>query len=56
MNEINKGIPKTLHPKTLEIHGGGSLTDSEMRPELHRVIGFSLGSFLRAERLFAGKE
>ncbi|MDP3999711.1 MAG: aminotransferase class I/II-fold pyridoxal phosphate-dependent enzyme [bacterium] len=45
-----------LHPNTLEIHGGGSLTDSEMRPGLHRVIGFSLGSFERAKRLFAGEE
>lgn len=45
-----------LRPKTLEIHGGGSVSDLEIRPGLHRVIGFSLGSFERAKRLFAGAE
>lgn len=40
----------------MEIHGGGSIADIEIRPGLHRVIGFSLGSFERAKRLFAGLE
>ena len=56
MNKKDEDLVKQLRPKTLEIHGGGSLTDSEMRPGLHRAIAFSLGSFDRAERLFAGKE
>ncbi|MBI4992293.1 MAG: O-acetylhomoserine aminocarboxypropyltransferase/cysteine synthase [Candidatus Harrisonbacteria bacterium] len=51
-----KDITKRLHSKTLEIHGGGSLTDSEIRPGLYRVIAFSLGSFDRAQRLFSGTE
>ncbi len=45
-----------LKPKTLEIHGGGSEKDVELRPGLQRVIAFSLGSFDRAQRLFEGKE
>ncbi len=32
------------------------MSDLEIRPGLHRVIGFSLGSFERAKRLFAGAE
>lgn len=45
-----------LRPKTLEIHGGGTAQDPEIRPGLHRTIAFSLGSFDRARRLFAGEE
>lgn len=48
-------VPK-LHAKTLEIHGGGSLGDIEIRPGLARVIAFSLGSFDRGQRLFEGRE
>jgi len=49
-------LAKKLRQKTLEIHGGGSLGDMELRPGLSRVIAFSLGSFGRAKRLFEGKE
>lgn len=45
-----------LKPRTLEIHGGGSEKDVEMRPGLHRTIAFSLGSFDRAKALFENKE
>lgn len=45
-----------LRSKTLEIHGGGSEQDTEIRPGLHRTIAFSLGSFERAKNLFDGKE
>ena len=48
--------PLTLRPKTLEIHGGGSISELEIRPGLHRTIAFSLGSFERGKRLFEGKE
>lgn len=56
MKKTPKGVLVKLRPKTLEIHGGGSLADLSLRPELHRVVGFSLGSFDRAKRLFEGKE
>src|SRR3990167_3685547 len=45
-----------LRPKTLEIHGGGEISDVELRPSVHRVTAFSMGSFDRARRLFAGEE
>jgi len=51
-----KSAPSPLRPKTLEIHGGGSESELEIRPGLHRTIAFSLGSFERGKRLFEGKE
>lgn len=45
-----------LKLKTLEIHGGASEIDSDIRPGLYRTTAFPLGSFERAERLFSGKE
>lgn len=45
-----------LRPKTLEIHGGGNVTDHELRPVVDRVTAYPLGSFERAKRLFAGEE
>ena len=45
-----------LRPKTLEIHGGGSLQDRELRQSVQRVVAFPLGSPQRAQRLFDGKE
>ena len=45
-----------LKPKTLEIHGGGTLADVDLRPSVHRVTAFSMGSFDRARKLFAGEE
>lgn len=45
-----------LRPKTLEIHGGGSEKDIEIRPGLHRTVAFPMKSFERARRLFEGKE
>ncbi|MEK7596170.1 MAG: aminotransferase class I/II-fold pyridoxal phosphate-dependent enzyme [Patescibacteria group bacterium] len=51
-SKINHG----LRPKTLEIHGGGSKKDIEIRPGLHRTVAFPMKSFERARRLFEGKE
>jgi len=48
--------PWKLKLKTLEIHGGGSEKDTELRPGLYRATAFPLGSFERAEKLFAGEE
>src|SRR3989344_8571445 len=48
--------PVSLRPKTLEIHGGGSLQDRELRQSVQRVVAFPLGSPQRAQRLFDGKE
>ena len=45
-----------LRPKTLEIHGGGSLQDRELRQSVQRVVAFPLGSPQRAQKLFDGKE
>lgn len=45
-----------LHPKTLEIHGGGSLSDKELRPGVDRVTAYPLGDFERGKKLFAGEE
>lgn len=45
-----------LKPKTLEIHGGGEISDMELRPSVHRVTAFSMGALDRARRLFAGEE
>ena len=45
-----------LKLKTLEIHGGTSESDSDIRPGLYRTTAFPLGSFDRARKLFAGKE
>lgn len=45
-----------LRPKTLEIHGGGSLQDRELRQSVQRVVAFPLRSPERAGRLFKGKE
>src|SRR3989344_1253372 len=45
-----------LHQKTLEIHGGGSLSDRELRPGVDRVTAYPLGDFERGKRLFAGEE
>lgn len=50
--KLNRG----LRPKTLEIHGGGSEKDIEIRPGLHRAVAFPMKSFERARRLFEGKE
>jgi O-acetylhomoserine (thiol)-lyase len=50
--KLNRG----LRPKTLEIHGGGSEKDIEIRPGLHRTVAFPMKSFERARRLFEGKE
>ena len=52
---VSSKIPQ-LRSKTLEIHGGGSVNDTDIRPQLDRVIAFSLGSFERAKRLFEGTE
>jgi len=54
-NGQKNSVPK-LHSKTLEIHGGGSIGEMEIRPGLHRTIAFSLGSFDRGRRLFEGRE
>lgn len=51
-----KIISRGLRPKTLEIHGGGSEKDIEIRPGLHRAVAFPMKSFERARRLFEGKE
>src|SRR3989344_1637457 len=48
--------PWKLKLKTLEIHGGGSEKDTELRPGLYRATAFPLGSFERGRRLFAGDE
>lgn len=45
-----------LKLKTLEIHGGASELDSDIRPGLYRTTAFPLGSFERAKKLFAGKK
>ena len=45
-----------LKLKTLEIHGGTSAMDQDIRPRLYRTTAFSLGSFNRAGKLFSGKE
>lgn len=45
-----------LKPRTLEIHGGGSPLDEDLRSSVYRVIAFPLRSFERAARLFAGTE
>lgn len=45
-----------LHPKTLEIHGGGSLSDTELRIGVDRVAAYPLGSVDRGTKLFAGEE
>jgi len=45
-----------LHPKTLEIHGGGSLDDTELREGVSRVAAYRMGSMERSRRLFAGEE
>jgi len=47
--------PWKLQRKTLEIHGGGSLCEHYLRPPVHRVVAYALGSFRRAARLFSGK-
>ena len=51
-----KTFNRGLRPKTLEIHGGGSEKDIEIRPGLHRTVAFPMKSFERAQRLFEGKE
>lgn len=56
LKKSKKMAAPILHSKTLEIHGGGSLRDIEIRPGLARVIAFSLGSFDRGQRLFEGRE
>lgn len=43
-----------LRPKTLEIHGGGSLTDSELRIGVDRVAAYPLGTLEEGEAKFAG--
>jgi len=48
--------PWKLKLKTLEIHGGGSEKDTDLRPGLYRATAFPLGSFERAKKLFAGEE
>lgn len=48
--------PWKLKLKTLEIHGGGSEKDTDLRPGLYRATAFPLGSFERAQKLFAGEE
>lgn len=45
-----------LHPKSREIHGGGSLDDTELRVGVDRVAAYRLGSSERGKRLFAGEE
>ncbi|KKT40216.1 MAG: O-acetylhomoserine sulfhydrolase [Candidatus Giovannonibacteria bacterium GW2011_GWA2_44_13b] len=45
-----------LHAKTLEIHGGGSLYDTELRIGVDRVTAYPLGSVARGTKLFAGEE
>ena len=47
---------RKLRPKTLDIHGGSSFVDRELRPLLARTIAFPLGKFENAERRFAGEE
>lgn len=52
-------VPKSwekLFPKTLEIHGGGSLQDIEIRQSLQRTVTFPMGSYQRGKRLFNGEE
>lgn len=53
---VKKSAKDSLRPKTLEIHGGGSLADSELRIGVDRVSAYPLGSFDRGTRLFAGEE
>jgi len=48
--------PWKLQRKTLEIHGGGSMHEHYLRPPVHRVVAYPLGSFERAARLFSGEE
>ena len=43
-----------LRPKTLEIHGGGALTDSELRIGVDRVAAYPLGTLEEGEAKFAG--
>jgi len=60
MSRANSRVSKTklnpLRPKTLEIHGGETLYDKEIRPGLHRVVTFPLKSPERAKRIFEGRE
>src|SRR3989344_6494856 len=60
MSRANSRVSKTklnpLRPKTLEIHGGETLYDKEIRPGLHRVVTFPLKSHERARRIFEGRE
>lgn len=45
-----------LRPKTLEIHGGETLEETEIRPGLARVVTFPLKSPERARRIFESRE
>ncbi len=45
-----------LHQKTLEIHGGGSLADSELRVGVDRVAAYPLGTAESGRKKFAGEE
>ncbi len=45
-----------LRARTLEIHGGETLGDKEIRPGLARVVTFPLKSSERAKRIFEGSE
>lgn len=50
------GKTAKLHPKTLEIHGGGSLEDTELRTGVDRVTAYCLGTWENGKKLFAGEE
>lgn len=45
-----------LKLKTLEIHGGASEMDSDIRPGLYRTTASPLGSFDNAKKLFSGEK
>ncbi|MDO8407881.1 MAG: aminotransferase class I/II-fold pyridoxal phosphate-dependent enzyme [bacterium] len=55
-SRASKTVLNPLRPKTLEIHGGETLYDKEIRPGLHRVVTFPLQSPERAKRIFEGSE
>ncbi len=45
-----------LRPKTIDIHGGGSLKDRNIREGINQNGAFPLGTVARARRIFAGEE
>ncbi|MBM3261108.1 O-acetylhomoserine aminocarboxypropyltransferase/cysteine synthase [Candidatus Kaiserbacteria bacterium] len=48
--------PNKQRPKTLEIHGGETLAEREIRPGVARVTAFPLRRLRRAQDIFAGKK